>query len=68
MEMEEEDGRDPGVRDILELLKDTVERVLEEKPVYQCTHCGFAGKAMHWHCPGCKRWGTVKPILGLEGE
>ncbi|MEJ2652774.1 MAG: lipopolysaccharide assembly protein LapB [Gammaproteobacteria bacterium] len=67
MEMEEE-GRDPGVREMLELLKDTVERVLEEKPVYQCTHCGFAGKALHWHCPGCKRWGTVKPILGLEGE
>jgi lipopolysaccharide biosynthesis regulator YciM len=45
-----------------------VAQVLEEKPVYQCTHCGFAGKALHWHCPGCKRWGTVKPILGLEGE
>lgn len=59
---------DQGVRDILDLLQDTVAQVLEEKPVYQCTHCGFAGKALHWHCPGCKRWGTVKPILGLEGE
>lgn len=62
------DTGDQGARDILHLLKDTVGQVLEEKPVYQCTHCGFAGKALHWHCPGCKRWGTVKPILGLEGE
>ena len=67
MEMDIDTG-DQGVGDMLNLLKDTVEQVLEEKPVYQCTHCGFAGKAMHWHCPGCKRWGTVKPILGLEGE
>jgi lipopolysaccharide assembly protein B len=62
------DTDNQGMRDILALLKDTVEQVLEEKPVYQCTHCGFAGKALHWHCPGCKCWGTVKPILGLEGE
>ena len=59
---------DQGVRETLDLLKDTVTQVLEEKPVYQCIHCGFAGKALHWHCPGCKHWGTVKPILGLEGE
>jgi lipopolysaccharide biosynthesis regulator YciM len=67
MDMEADTG-DPEMRDILDLLKNTVAQVLEEKPVYQCTHCGFAGKSMHWHCPGCKRWGTVKPILGLEGE
>ena len=67
IEMDEHSG-DRDARDILGLLKETVSQVLEEKPVYQCTHCGFAGKAMHWHCPGCKRWDTVKPILGLEGE
>lgn len=64
----EEDTCDHGTRDLLEVIKATVNQVLGEKPVYQCTHCGFAGKALHWHCPGCKRWGTVKPISGLEGE
>jgi len=62
------DSVDEGTRDTLELLNETVVQVLEEKPVYQCTQCGFAGKALHWHCPGCKRWSTVKPIQGLEGE
>ena len=67
IEMDANSG-ERGGDGMLELLRDTVAQVLEEKPVYQCTHCGFAGKALHWHCPGCKRWGTVKPILGLEGE
>lgn len=62
------DSGDQDVRDTLKLLKNTVGQVLEEKPVYQCTQCGFAGKSPHWHCPGCKRWNTVKPIQGLEGE
>jgi lipopolysaccharide biosynthesis regulator YciM len=57
-----------GERDTLTLLNDTIVQALEEKPVYQCTQCGFAGKVLHWHCPGCKRWNTVKPIHGLEGE
>ena len=67
MEIEVNTG-DDGTRDIVLLLKETVAKMLEEKPVYQCYHCGFSGKVLHWHCPGCKRWGTVKPILGLEGE
>jgi lipopolysaccharide biosynthesis regulator YciM len=67
MEMDQ-DAVDEGVRDTLALLNETVVQVLEEKPVYQCTQCGFAGKSLHWHCPGCKRWNTVKPIQGLEGE
>lgn len=62
------DSGDAGARDTLHILKNTVAQVLEEKPVYQCTQCGFAGKSLHWHCPGCKRWSTVKPIQGLEGE
>ncbi|WP_198138645.1 hypothetical protein, partial [Moritella sp. PE36] len=25
-------------------------------------------KSIYWHCPSCKRWGSVKPIRGLDGE
>lgn len=28
---------------------------------YTCPHCGFSGKNMHWLCPGCKQWGTIRP-------
>ena len=56
------------VKNKLQVLKDVTSNILKEKPVYQCNHCGFNGKTLHWQCPGCKCWNTVKPIQGLEGE
>jgi lipopolysaccharide biosynthesis regulator YciM len=52
----------------LQILRDLVQQLLNNKPVYKCSHCGFAGKSLHWQCPGCKEWNTVKPIHGIEGE
>ena len=45
-----------------------LERVIEVKPLFACKLCGFRGKEMHWQCPGCKSWNTVKPISSIEGE
>lgn len=28
---------------------------------YQCHHCGFQGRELHWNCPSCHRWETIKP-------
>ncbi|MEO5573329.1 MAG: lipopolysaccharide assembly protein LapB [Gammaproteobacteria bacterium] len=55
-------------RDNLLILKDLIAKLLEGKPIYKCNNCGFAGKAMHWQCPGCKNWSSIKPIQGVEGE
>jgi lipopolysaccharide biosynthesis regulator YciM len=52
----------------LSILKNMTDQLLENKPVYKCRDCGFCGKALHWQCPGCKHWNTVKPIHGVEGE
>ncbi|MEQ8801126.1 MAG: lipopolysaccharide assembly protein LapB, partial [Haliea sp.] len=52
------------IRDNLSLLERLVERLLAERPTYRCSHCGFAGRQLHWFCPGCKHWGTVKSIRG----
>ncbi|HSR62973.1 MAG TPA: hypothetical protein VLN56_06175, partial [Gammaproteobacteria bacterium] len=30
--------------------------------------CGFDAKLLHWQCPGCKTWNSIKPIHGVEGE
>ncbi|GBE09363.1 tetratricopeptide repeat protein [bacterium BMS3Abin11] len=46
----------------LETLEAIIERVLKSRKNYLCEHCGFRGAAMHWQCPGCKRWNTVKPV------
>ena len=56
------------VRNKLQVLKEVTSNILKKKPVYQCNYCGFNGKTMHWQCPGCKCWNTIKPIQGLEGE
>lgn len=42
--------------------------LVQGDPDYLCHNCGFQGKMLHWQCPGCKGWGTVKPIHGITQE
>lgn len=53
---------------ILSLIHRLTERIVELKPVFSCGRCGFSGKEMHWQCPRCHHWGSVRPIQGFEGE
>ena len=55
-------------RDSLGLLQLLVKRLIEERPAYRCSHCGFSGRHLHWFCPGCKYWGTMKTIRGTSME
>lgn len=55
-------------RENLFILRSFTAALVADKPAYRCNHCGFEGKKMHWHCPSCKEWATIKPIFGLEGE
>lgn len=57
-----------SVKEKLLILKSVTSQLLEDKPIYSCHVCGFNGKTLYWHCPGCKSWDTVKPIQGVEGE
>ena len=56
------------VREKLNMLYDITSKFLDKKPIYRCNQCGFGGKHLHWHCPSCKYWGTMKPVHGLEGD
>jgi len=42
--------------------------ILANRPVYRCVNCGFSGQQLHWLCPSCKKWETVRPIQGVEAE
>ncbi|WP_372956909.1 lipopolysaccharide assembly protein LapB [Marinobacter sp.] len=42
--------------------------ILTNRPVYRCVNCGFSGQQLHWLCPSCKEWETVRPIQGVEAE
>lgn len=59
---------DGSARENLGLLKTLIGNLVAAKPAFQCDHCGFAGQRLHWLCPGCKKWGRIKPIAGVEGE
>jgi lipopolysaccharide assembly protein B len=52
----------------LGLLQGLLQRLIEERPSYRCSHCGFSGRHLHWFCPGCKYWGTIRPIRGTSME
>jgi len=43
------------------LVHDVTEQILKHERRYLCQHCGFSGKTMHWHCPGCQQWSTIRP-------
>jgi lipopolysaccharide biosynthesis regulator YciM len=52
----------------LQLLKQLLDRLIDRQSHYLCQRCGFKGNELHWLCPSCKSWGTIKAIRGLEGE
>ncbi|WP_017430007.1 lipopolysaccharide assembly protein LapB [Vreelandella jeotgali] len=52
----------------LRLLKHHTRALLDDRPRYRCEHCGFSGATLVWQCPSCRHWGSVKPIIGVEGE
>jgi lipopolysaccharide biosynthesis regulator YciM len=59
---------DGDARENLALLKETTGRLIADKLAYKCGNCGFTARSLHWQCPSCKFWNTVKPIHGIEGE
>ncbi|CAA0100556.1 Lipopolysaccharide assembly protein B [BD1-7 clade bacterium] len=50
------------------LMHELVSEVLQSKPQYQCRSCGYSGNHMHWQCPQCHSWDTVRRIRGKEGD
>lgn len=57
-----------GARENLISIKDLTGKLLENRSIYKCRQCGFDAKSLHWQCPSCKNWSTVKPVHGVEGE
>ncbi len=52
----------------LKTIKDLTGQLIEGRAMYKCNNCGFDAKLLHWLCPGCKHWDTVKPVFGVAGE
>lgn len=47
---------------------DLLHRLLEGKGAYRCRQCGYTVRTLLWQCPGCKHWGSVKPLSLSESD
>jgi len=61
----------PALRDehLLHNVRNHLHRLVAERVNYQCSKCGFLAKTMHWQCPSCRSWSSIKrkPLLESEG-
>ena len=39
-----------------------VDHLASRQHDHQCEHCGFVARRLHWQCPSCKHWGSIKPV------
>lgn len=62
--------RIPSVSDAsdIALINNLVASRLARRHTYLCRNCGFSARTLHWQCPTCKTWNSVKPMEGGEGD
>jgi lipopolysaccharide biosynthesis regulator YciM len=53
---------DGELKNYLSLMQELTTKLLQSGSVYKCNICGFDAKNLHWHCPGCKNWTTIKSV------
>lgn len=47
---------------LIPLIREVTTTLLHKGDRYTCRNCGFSGRTMHWQCPGCHQWATVRPV------
>lgn len=52
----------------LRVLQELFSALLRDRARYRCHECGFEAQLLHWHCPSCRAWASIKPVKGLQGE
>jgi len=45
---------------VLQQVRTQLQRLIRDKAAYQCGKCGFEAKTLHWQCPSCHAWGTLR--------
>lgn len=49
-------------RQILNKVNEVLKHIVNKEAAYRCACCGFTSHNLHWHCPGCANWNSIKPI------
>lgn len=54
-----------GLSGPLDSLREALHHMVDTAGRYQCTQCGFSGRQLHWQCPGCHHWNSVRPLKDI---
>ena len=55
---------DPTLTDrrIMSQVKNALFQINKQNASYKCISCGVGVHALHWQCPSCSSWSTIKPL------
>lgn len=59
---------DSKAGEVLYLLQEQLQQLVADMPAWQCGHCGFRGNLLHWLCPGCRQWNTLRPVWDVAAR
>jgi lipopolysaccharide biosynthesis regulator YciM len=51
---------------LYQAILEAVRQLRARAPHYRCEQCGFVARRLHWQCPSCKYWGSIKPVQPLS--
>ena len=57
-----------SVKENLSVLKNILGSMDLTQATYRCSQCGFKGTHLHWLCPQCQNWETMRPTRGMMAE
>lgn len=64
------DLQEPAVeqkgRENLLILRGIIEALASDAHQYRCQSCGFSARRLHWQCPTCHGWSTIRPLTGRK--
>lgn len=43
-------------------LKAMFSKLNQRRVSFVCSYCGYGSQAMHWNCPSCNNWSSIKPV------
>ncbi|WP_348762127.1 lipopolysaccharide assembly protein LapB [uncultured Salinisphaera sp.] len=49
----------------LDSLRQALGQIIRQAPTHACDGCGFSSRYLHWQCPSCRRWDTIRPLADI---
>lgn len=53
---------EPRGKENLLVLRGIIEALASDAHQYRCSACGFSARQLHWQCPTCHGWSTIRPL------